>query len=196
MREAQEVERLRFTQTPLGPSPGGVPPELDQPGLVRVQFQPEPREPIRCCRNFRSQARSSWPKKSRMSASSTQFTRFCMIPTAKGVQRIMRTTPGPEPVGQAPKIHLVDCVKHLDDGPLNDLVLQRGNTQRPQPPVRLRYIGPPARLGPVAPRPHPLVQVLKVGLQPPARTRPTSPGPPPARPAGGSPSTPHEAVPD
>ena len=27
-------------------SPGGVPPELDQPGLVRVQLQPELREPL------------------------------------------------------------------------------------------------------------------------------------------------------
>jgi putative transposase len=45
VREAQEVERLRFPQTPR-PSPfGGVPPELDQPRLVRVQLQPEPCEP-------------------------------------------------------------------------------------------------------------------------------------------------------
>jgi hypothetical protein len=46
MRKAQEVERLRFTQTPLGPLPASVPAELDQPGLVRVQFQPELREPL------------------------------------------------------------------------------------------------------------------------------------------------------
>ena len=37
---------------------------------------------IGCPRNFRSQARSSWPKKSRMSASGTQFTLFPMIPAA------------------------------------------------------------------------------------------------------------------
>src|SRR5664279_4519019 len=35
MREAEEVERLGPTQTPRWPPPGGVPPELDQPGLVR-----------------------------------------------------------------------------------------------------------------------------------------------------------------
>src|SRR4029453_671764 len=45
MREAQEVERLRLALTPGCPVPGGMPPELDQPGLLRVQLQPELREP-------------------------------------------------------------------------------------------------------------------------------------------------------
>src|SRR4249920_2665088 len=45
VREAQEVERLRFARTPPASLPGGMPPELEQPGLVRVQLQPEPREP-------------------------------------------------------------------------------------------------------------------------------------------------------
>ena len=44
--EAQEVERLRFARTPPASLPGGMPPELEQPGLVRVQLQPEPREPL------------------------------------------------------------------------------------------------------------------------------------------------------
>jgi len=39
MREAEEAERLGPTQTPHRWPPGGVPPELDQPGLVRVQRQ-------------------------------------------------------------------------------------------------------------------------------------------------------------
>ena len=46
VRQAQEVERLRFAQTPLASLPGRMPPELDQPGLVRVQLQPELREPL------------------------------------------------------------------------------------------------------------------------------------------------------
>jgi hypothetical protein len=46
VREAQEVERLRLTLTPRRPVPGSEPPELDQPGLVRVQLQPELREPL------------------------------------------------------------------------------------------------------------------------------------------------------
>ncbi|WP_206744657.1 hypothetical protein, partial [Parafrankia soli] len=40
VREPQKVERLRLAQTPPLPIPGGVPPELDQPRLIRVQFQP------------------------------------------------------------------------------------------------------------------------------------------------------------
>ena len=45
MREPQERERLRFPLAPRRPVPGGTPPELDQPGLTGVQFQPEPGEP-------------------------------------------------------------------------------------------------------------------------------------------------------
>jgi hypothetical protein len=41
VREAQEVERLRFAGTPRLACPGGVAPELDQPGLVGMQFQTE-----------------------------------------------------------------------------------------------------------------------------------------------------------
>jgi hypothetical protein len=46
VREAQEVERLRFTQTPPSTVPSSEPPELDQPRLVRVQLQPEVRQPL------------------------------------------------------------------------------------------------------------------------------------------------------
>jgi hypothetical protein len=46
MRKPQEVERLRSTRTTRLPKPGSVPPELDQPRLVRVQLQPEPRQPL------------------------------------------------------------------------------------------------------------------------------------------------------
>jgi hypothetical protein len=45
VRESQERERLRFSLTPRRPVPGGAPPELDQPGLIGVQFQTEPGEP-------------------------------------------------------------------------------------------------------------------------------------------------------
>ena len=39
----------------------------------------------------------------------------------------MRAAPRPEPVGEAQEVRLVDGVEHLDDGPLDDLVLQRGD---------------------------------------------------------------------
>jgi hypothetical protein len=46
MREAQELERLRLPVAARLASFGGVPSELDQPRLVRMQFQPESREPL------------------------------------------------------------------------------------------------------------------------------------------------------
>jgi hypothetical protein len=48
---------------------------------------------------------------------------------------------------------------------LENLILQRGNTQRPQPPIRLRDIRPPRRPCPVASRVQPTMQILKIRLQ-------------------------------
>ena len=46
MREPEKVERFRLALAPGCPVADGEPPELDQPGLARVQFQPELREPL------------------------------------------------------------------------------------------------------------------------------------------------------
>jgi hypothetical protein len=46
VREAEELERLRFPGPPLLPVRGGEPPELDQPRLAGVQLQPELRKPL------------------------------------------------------------------------------------------------------------------------------------------------------
>ena len=43
--EAQEREGLRFTIAALLPITGRIAPELDQPGLIRVEFQAELRQP-------------------------------------------------------------------------------------------------------------------------------------------------------
>src|SRR6266704_609555 len=67
------------------------------------------------------------------------------------IQRLMRVAPRPEPVGEAPELRLIHGVEHLDDGPLDNLVLQRGDAERPQPPVRLRDVCPSRRPSPVAP---------------------------------------------
>src|SRR6266545_5750886 len=64
-------------------------------------------------------------------------------PDRQRTQRIMRASPRPEPIRETEKVHLVDGAQHLDDGPLDDLVLQRGDTERPQPPVRLGDVHPP-----------------------------------------------------
>ena len=78
-----------------------------------------------------------------MSASSTQFTFLRPDPDRQRVQRIVLAAPRPESVREAEKVLLVDGVEHLDDGPLDDLVLQRGNAERPLPPVRLLDVHPP-----------------------------------------------------
>jgi hypothetical protein len=52
-------------------------------------------------------------------------------PDRERVQRIVRTAPRPKPVGETPEVGLIDRVQHLDDGTLNDLVLQRGDAERP-----------------------------------------------------------------
>jgi hypothetical protein len=61
------------------------------------------------------------------------------------IQRIMRAAPGPEPIGEAEEVLPVNGVEHLDDGPLEDLVLQRGDAERPEPPVRLLDVRPARR---------------------------------------------------
>ena len=77
----------------------------------------------------------------------------------------MRAAPRPEPVGEAEKVLLVDGVQHLDHRPLDDLVLQRGDAERPQPPVGLRDVHPPRRPRPVGAAVDPAVQIPEVRLQ-------------------------------
>ena len=73
--------------------------------------------------------------------------------------------PRPEPVGETEEVRLVDGVQHLDHRPLEDLVLQRGDPERPQPPVRLRDVHPPRRPRPVRAPLNPSVEIPKVVLQ-------------------------------
>ncbi|GFM31475.1 uncharacterized protein PY1_contig-18-13 [Novosphingobium sp. PY1] len=58
------------------------------------------------------------------------------------VQRIMRSSSGPEPVGEATEVAFVDGVEHHDGRTLDDLFLQSGNRQRPLLSICLRYIRP------------------------------------------------------
>ncbi len=48
----------------------------------------------------------------------------------------------PKPIREPEKLHFVNGVQNLDDGTLDDFVLQRRNTERPLPPVRLRDVRP------------------------------------------------------
>ena len=98
----------------------------------------------------------------------------------------MRAAPRPEPVREPDEVRLVDRVQHLDHRPLDDLVLQRGDPERPLPPVRLRDVRPPRRLRPVAPAMQPSRAGPEGSPPGPPVVRATSPHPPPARPSGGA----------
>src|ERR671918_142039 len=235
-REAQEVECLRLAEAPCRSSLDGEPPELDQPGLVGMQFQPELRESLtevveellgvtqvlesddeivgeahddqiaagmptpplpdpsvehvvevdvgeqrRSRRSLRCSLRRVRPlpalddscAQPLLDETQDPLVRYPMLeellqpspiklgeevadirveypvhllpvdPSRQRIQRIMRAAPWPKPVGEAEEVLLVDGVQHLDDRPLEDLVLQAGDTERPQPPVRLRDVRPP-----------------------------------------------------
>ena len=86
-------------------------------------------------------------------------------PGRQRVQRIMRAAARPEPIGEALEVRLEHGIQHLRQRPLDDLVLQRRDPQRAQPPVRLGNVHPPHRRRPVPPRLHPRVQVPQIALQ-------------------------------
>src|SRR3984957_15668905 len=78
--------------------------------------------PIRCSRKRTSQSWLTAPKKFRMSASSIQFTFFYFDRRRKCVQRIVRSSSGSEPVGEADEVAFVDGIEHDDGRALDDLV--------------------------------------------------------------------------
>ena len=59
----------------------------------------------------------------------------------------------------------VDRVQHLNERPLQDLVLKRSDTKRPKPPVRLRAEHSPRQLRPVAPSMNPDIRIAKVRFE-------------------------------
>ena len=81
------------------------------------------------------------------------------------IQRLMLAAPRSEPVREAEEVRLVDGVQHLDRGPLDDLVLQRGHADRPLPPVGLGDVHPPNRLRSVRSALQPFGEVLEIALQ-------------------------------
>ena len=88
VREAEERERLRLPGAPRLPVPGGEPPELDQPRLAGVQFQPEPREPLaQLGQELLGVSRCSNPTM-KSSAKRTMITspRACRLPPPVGPQ--------------------------------------------------------------------------------------------------------------
>src|ERR1700756_2789820 len=82
-------------------------------------------------------------------------------PERERVKRVMRLAPRPEPIREPDEILLVDRVQHLHHRPLQDLVLKRGDPERPLPPVGLWYVRPQRRLRPVTPTMNAGVQIPK-----------------------------------
>ena len=96
----------------------------------------------------------------------------------------MRATLRPKPIGEVPEIRLEHRVEHLDDGTLNDLVLQRSNRQAAATALRLGDINTTRRRR-SAPR---CTRSDQPGWHPVLSTRPGDPSP--VQPWGSSPSPP------
>src|SRR5206468_11159578 len=61
-------------------------------------------------------------------------------PDRQRIQRVVRAASRAKPVRDAEKVLFVNRAQHVDDGTLDDFVFQRGNAERPLPPVRLRNV--------------------------------------------------------
>src|SRR6266571_2511239 len=81
------------------------------------------------------------------------------------VQRVVWATLRPKPVREAEEVDLVDRVQHVDRRALDELVFQRGNAQRPLPPVGLRDVRPFDRLRSIRSALQPSGQVREVLLE-------------------------------
>jgi hypothetical protein len=82
-------------------------------------------------------------KNVRMSASRIQLTFRRLIPTTSASSAWCWLPPRPEAVGETEEVRLVDGVQHLHHRALHDLVLQRGDAERPLPTVGLEDVLPP-----------------------------------------------------
>src|ERR1700694_2424912 len=86
-------------------------------------------------------------------------------PDRERVPRMMLGAPGPKPVGETDEVLLIDRVQHLGHRPLEDLVFQRSDPERPQPPVLLRYVRPTRRFRPIRASVNASMEIPEVALQ-------------------------------
>ena len=77
----------------------------------------------------------------------------------------MLTAPRPAPIRAPAEIFQVDRAQHLDHRALDDLVLQRGNAERPLPSVRLGDIHPPRRQRPIGAAVNAVLEILEPRLE-------------------------------
>ena len=97
-------------------------------------------------------------------------------PECQGIERIVRATPGSEPIAEPEELRLEYRHKDgLSHRRLDDLVLQCSDAQRSCSPVRLRYLHPPGRKRPVPSAMNPVMQVEQSLFQPVAVFMPRHP---------------------
>ena len=71
----------------------------------------------------------------------------------------------PESIREPEEVLLVDRVQHRDGRPLDDLVFQGGNRERPLPTVRFGYVDSPGRQRPICSSLEPRAQVHDVAIE-------------------------------
>src|SRR5271170_564668 len=81
------------------------------------------------------------------------------------VQRVMRPSPGSEPVRETAEVAFIDSVERHDGCALYDLVFQGGDRERPLLPIRLRYVRPARRLRSISSPLDPSMQILDPGFE-------------------------------
>ena len=86
-------------------------------------------------------------------------------PHRQRVQRVVLAASRPEAVAEPQKVCFPDRVQHLDHRALDDLVLQRGNAERPLPSVRLGDIHPPRRQRPIGAAVNAVLEILEPRLE-------------------------------
>ncbi len=77
----------------------------------------------------------------------------------------MLASPRTEPIRKSEEVRFVDGVQHLHRCAQNDLVLQRRDAERSQPPASLGDVYPTHRLGPVCSLLQPMGEVLDIGVK-------------------------------
>jgi hypothetical protein len=81
------------------------------------------------------------------------------------IQRIVRAAPRPEPVRDSEEVFLIDRVQQLGHRPLDDLVLQGGDSERTLPAIRFGNVDPSRRQCPIRSPLDAVVQVPEVALE-------------------------------
>src|SRR5271170_4822637 len=100
-----------------------------------------------------------------MSTSSNPVHRSREQSRIQRIQTVVLAAPGTKPIRETEEVRLVDGVEHLDGGPLDEFVLQRGHAQRALPATVFGDVHPTYRLGSVGAAFEPFGELLEMLLQ-------------------------------